>query len=270
MRGIRDEITRQLTRRRTRVLLASMVAAPLALAAIYAIRGAPEVAAGATPQLLNLADDSALAFSVFTLSMCAPLLLVALGTALAGDALASEVAWGTLRYVLAAPVPRVALLARKLAASLLLTLLATILLVGTSLCIGALLFGWGPLETPVGGQLAANTALVRVLLASAYCFVTVVPFAALALALATALDSPLAAVGAAVSAAVVSQILDVVESLGSLRVLLPTHYQLAWTDLFVDPPLPDDLAAGTLQAAIFSIAACAFAWWWFGRRDVVG
>jgi ABC-2 type transport system permease protein len=265
---MRDELARQLTRRRTRVLLVAMVVVPLVLAAIYAVRGAPEVAPGATPQLLNLADDSALAFCVFVLYMCAPLLLVAVGAAFAGDALASEASWGTLRYLLAAPIPRRVLLARKLAAGLALALLATALLVGTSLAAGAVLFGWSPLDTPVGGQLAAADGLVRVLWASAYCFVTVVPFAALALALATFMDSPLGAVGVAVGVAVVSQILDVVESLGSARVVLPTHYQLAWTDLFVDPPLPDELASGTLQAIAYSVLACAVAWRRFARRDV--
>jgi ABC-2 type transport system permease protein len=265
---MRDELRRQLARRRTLVLLAAMVAVPLALAAIYAIRGAPELAPGANPQLLNLADGSALAFTVFVLYLCAPLLLVAVAAALAGDALASEAGWGSLRYLLAAPVPRRRLLARKLAASLVLSVLATVLLVGTSLLAGALAFGWHALDTPVGGQLAAGLGSQRVTLAVLYIVVTLLPFAALSLLLATVFETPLTAVGLATGVAVVSQILDVVESLGGARAVLPTHYQLAWTDLFVDPPLPDELAAGTLQAAIYAVAACALAWWRFARRDI--
>ncbi len=265
---MRDELRRQLTRRRAHVLLAAMVVVPLALAAIYGLRGAPELAAGATPQLVHLAADSALAFTVFVLYMCAPLLLVAVAAAFAGDALASESSWGTLRYLLAAHIPRRRLLARKLAASLVLAAIATTLLVGTSLLAGVALFGWHPLDTPVGGELATEVGLQRVLLASAYVFVTLVPFAAIALLFATILDSPLGSVGVAVGIAVVSQILDVVPTLGTLRVVLPTHYALAWTDLFVDPPLPDELAAGTLQAALFAVVACIGAWHRFARRDV--
>lgn len=265
---MRDELARQLARRRTRVLLGAMVAIPAALAATYAVRGAPDLVAGGTPQLVHLADRSALAFTVFVLYLCAPLLLVAVAAAFAGDALASEAQWGTLRYLLAAPVRRPRLLARKAAASMLLATAATVALVGSSLALGAALFGWEPLDTPVGGELAPGTATLRLLLATAYVLVTLAPFVAIATWLATWLDSPLGAVGAATGIAVVSQILDVVPTLGRVRSMLPTHYQLAWTDLFVDPPLPDDLAAGVLQSTIVSLAAGALAWWRFTRRDV--
>lgn len=265
---MRDELARQLTRRRTRVLLAAMGVIPVLLALVYAVRGAPELAPGATPQLLHLADGSALAFCVFALYMCAPLLLLAVATAFAGDAMASETQWGTLRYLLAAPIPRRRLLARKLAASLVLAAVATTLLVATSLVAGTVLFGWGPLDTPVGGTIDPGTALGRVLIAAAYAYVSVVPFVAIALLAAVVLDTPLGAVGVSTGIAVVSQIIDVIPTLGGARRALPTHYQLAWTDLFVDPPLPDELAAGVLQSAVVTVVACAIAWWHFARRDV--
>jgi ABC-2 type transport system permease protein len=265
---MRDELRRQLTRRRTLVLLVAMVVIPLALAAIYALRGAPELAPGATPQLVHLAASSSLAFTVFVLYMCAPLLLVAVAAAFAGDALASESSWGTLRYLLAAPIPRRRLLARKLGAALALATTATMLMVGTSLLAGVVLFGWHPLDTPVGGELAASDGLRRVAIATGYVLVTLVPFATIALLFATILDSPLGSVGVATGIAVVSQILDVVPTLGDARVVLPTHYSLAWTDVFVDPPLPDELAAGVLQAAIIAVVAGLAAWHRFARRDV--
>ena len=267
---MRDELRRQLRRRRTRVLLATMVVVPLLLVAAYVVRGAPEVPPGATPQLEHLAGTSGFAFAVFVLYLCAPLLLLAAAAAFAGDSLASESTWGTLRYLRAAPVPRRRLLARNLAASLALGALATALLVGTALVAGTLAFGAGPLDTPVGGELAPAAASIRIALASGYAFITVVPFAALALLFATLLDTPLAAVGAAVGIALVSQVLDVVESLGSLRAILPTHYALAWTDLFVDPPVPGEVAAGVLQASAYAVVACVLAWWRFSRRDILG
>ena len=68
--------------------------------------------------------------------------------------------------------------------------------------------------------------------------------------------------------ALIAQVLDVVESLGELRALLPTHYALAWTDLYVDPRILGDLARGVLQAAIYAVLAAAAAWWRFSRRDI--
>ncbi|MCW2922732.1 MAG: family transporter protein [Thermoleophilia bacterium] len=265
---MRDELRRQLTRRRTRVVLLAMVVIPLALAAIYAVRGTPELAPGASPQLVHLAAGSALAFGIFVLYLCAPLLLLAVAATFAGDALAAEAGWGSLRYLLAAPVPRRRLLARKLLAAVVLTAAALLVLVGTSLLAGLVAFGWHALDTPVGGELAASVGAERLAIACAYVLVSVMPFMAIALLCATATDAPLAAVGAAVGVAVVSQILDEVPTLGVVRSLLPTHYAYAWTDLFVDPPLPDQLAAGTLQAACYAVAACAAAWWSFSRRDI--
>ncbi|MEO6867995.1 MAG: ABC transporter permease subunit, partial [Gaiellales bacterium] len=232
---MRDELRRQLSRRRTLVLLASAIVIPLGLAAIFAVRGAPELASGANPQLLNLAASSALAFTIFSLYMCGPLLMIAIAAAFAGDALASEASWGTLRYLLAAPIPRRRLLARKLTSALLLSALALGLLLITSLAAGLIAFGWHPLDTPTGGVLPAADGLVRLLIAVAYVFVTLVPFAVLALLFATMLDTPLAAVGIAAGVAVVSQMVDVIPTLGAARSLLPTHFQLAWTDLFIDP-----------------------------------
>lgn len=265
---MRDELARQLTRRRTRLVLLAMVVMPLALAAIYAVRGTPELAPGASPQLVHLAASSALAFTIFVLYLCAPLLLLAVAATFAGDALASEAGWGSLRYLLAAPIARPLLLARKFATALLLAVLATTALVGTSLLAGVVAFGWHALDTPVGGQLPATVGSQRLVLAGAYVVVTLLPFAAAALLCATVTDSPLGAVGAATGTAVVSQILDVVPTLGAARTLLPTHYASAWTDLFVDPPLPEQLAAGTLQAVCYAIAAYVAAWWWFARRDI--
>ncbi|MCW2928960.1 MAG: transporter permease [Thermoleophilia bacterium] len=267
---MRDELHRQLARRRTWLLLGAMVLIPIALGLIYVVRGAPELVQGATPQLTHLAPTSALAFATFVLYLCAPLLLVAIAAAFTGDALASESAWGTLRYLLAAPIPRRRLLARKLAAGLVLASLATLLLVATSLAFGALAFGWDPLLTPVGGTLDPSSGAARLAWSTAYVLVTLAPFSAFALLFATLLDTPLGAVGVSTGIAVVGQILDSVPSLGGARVVLPTHYAYAWTDWFVDPPLPDDLAAGVLQSVAYSVAACLLAWWRFSGRDIAG
>ena len=265
---MRDELLRQLTRRRTRFVLASMVVIPLLLAGIYVVRGAPKLAPGDTPALAQLADGSALAFATYVLYLCAPLLLVAIGALFAGDSIASEASWGTLRYLLAAPVTRRGLLARKLGAALTLLALALVLLIGTSLAVGAIAFGWHALDTPVGGVIAATPATWRLLLACAYVFVSIVPFAALALWFSVLVDAPLASVAGSMGIAVVAQILDALPTLGRVRSALPTHYAYDWLDLYVDPPSGADMSAGVLQATLVSVFALAAAWWAFARRDV--
>lgn len=267
---MRDELARQLGRRRTRLVLGLMLFIPLALVLVYVLRGAPELAPGATPSLQQLADGSALAFTNFVLYLCAPLLLVAVAALFAGDSVASEAAWGTLRYLLAAPVARRRLLARKLVAALALTLLALLLLAGTSLVAGLVAFGWHPLDTPVGGSIATGPASWRLVLALAYVLVSLLPFAAIALWFSTLSESPLAPVAGSVGVAVVAQILDVLPTLGRVRAALPTHYAYDWLDFYVDPPSATDASAGVLQAAIITVAALAAVWWSFARRDVNG
>ena len=119
-----------------------------------------------------------------------------------------------------------------------------------------------------GGTVAAGDGTQRLLLACAYILVTLLPFIAIALLLSTRVDSPLAAVGGSVGAAVLSQIIDVVPTLGSARAVLPTHFALEWIDLFVDPPDRLGLAPGVLQGVIVSLAALGAAWGYFARRDI--
>lgn len=266
---MREDLVRQLTRRRTRLVLGAMLAIPVLLAAIYVVRGAPEVPPGATPQLGQLADTSALAFTAFVMYLCGPLLLVAVAALFAGEAIAGEAAWGSLRYLLAAPVPRESLLLRRFGAALVLLGLALAILLGGALLAGWAAFGWHGLVTPVGGTIEPGAALGRCAMAAGYTFVTLVPFAALAILGSALLDLPLAAVATSLGAALFSQVLDAVPSLGESRTFLPTHHALAWTDLFVDPPHAEELAAGTLHASALTVAAVCLAVWRFARRDVL-
>lgn len=265
---MREELTRQLRRRQTRLVLAAMVLIPLALAAIYTARDTGSLAAGSTPGLERLASTSALAFAAFVAYVTCPLLLVAVGAFFAGDSIASESGWGTLRYLLAAPVPRRRLFVRKLLGATLLTTLAAFILFATALLAGWACFGWHALETPVGGTIEPGAAAVRVALALGYILLGVLPFVAIALLMSVSVDSPLAAVGTSVGIAVIAQIADAVEALGQARVVLPTHYAFGWTDLFVDPPSYDDVAAGALQSVIIVVAAVVLAAWRFARRDI--
>lgn len=265
---MRDELVRQLGRRRTRFVLAAMALIPLALAAVYRLRETPEITPGSTPGLQELAAGSALAFTAYVIYLCAPLLLLAIAALFAGEAVAGEASWGTLRYLLAAPVPRRVLLARKLAAALALTVAATVVLLGTALLVGWACFGWGPLETPVGGSIPPGEASVRVAITVGSIMVGLLPFVAFAFLLSVVVDSPLGAVAGSVGIAVVSQILDAVPAFGDLRVVLPTHYAYGWTDLFVDPPDYADVAAGVAQSTAYATIALAIAWWRFARRDI--
>ena len=81
-------------------------------------------------------------------------------------------------------------------------------------------------------------------------------------------DAPLGAVGGAVLVSILSQILDTVDALGSLRNALPTHDVFAFADLLTLDVDGTDLARGVLSALIWAIAFGATAVWWFRRKDI--
>ncbi len=101
-------------------------------------------------------------FALFTLLVGSSFLLVVVVALFFGDTVASEASWGSLRYLLAIPVPRARLLGVKLVASLLYSALALVLLVGTALLAGTLRYGWNPLRSTIADQLTAGEALGRV------------------------------------------------------------------------------------------------------------
>src|SRR5262247_1577524 len=83
--------------------------------------------------LADIATSGGLNFALFSLLVSASFLLVVTVALFCGDTIASEASWGSLRYLLAIPVPRTRLLGVKLIVSLLYSLLALVLLVGTAL-----------------------------------------------------------------------------------------------------------------------------------------
>ena len=148
-----------------------------------------------------------------------------------GDTVASEAGWASLRYLLAAPVPRARLLAVKL----------TVALGFSAVAHGAAAGGRAgrrhgrvrlgrPGAADRRGAAGREHALPRLAVAVAYIFVGQLVTAALAFWLSTVTDAPLGAVGGAVGLTIVGNVLDAVTALGSWRDVLPAHWQFAWAD----------------------------------------
>ena len=111
--------------------------------------------------LMDTATASGANFAAVNLFVSAGFLLVIPVALFCGDTVASEASWSSLRYLLAAPVPRARLLWSKLVVGLGLSLAAMVLLPVVALAVGTAAYGWGPLELPTGGALAAGTAAQR-------------------------------------------------------------------------------------------------------------
>lgn len=265
---LRVEARRQLTRRRTRVALALMVGVPLLLLLALKIGGAPSPRPGEQLFFVDLATRGALNFTLFVLVVATQLLLVFVVALFAGDTIASEASWGSLRYLLALPVPRSRLLRQKLLVALGSTLVATVLLVVSSLALGTAAFGWHDAVTPLGTTIGTQRALMGLLTTTGYIAATMVLVASLAFLFSVLTDAPLGAVGGAIGVVIVSQILDQVTSLGSLRDGLPTHYAFAWTQILQTPSVYGDVQRGLLVTVVWSTVLLTIAWWRFARKDI--
>jgi ABC-2 type transport system permease protein len=267
------ELRRQAGRRRTQLTLGFMVALPLVILAAFEV-GRPSGGGGGGSRgqfatLANMATSGGLNFALFTLLVSASFLLIVVVALFCGDTVASEASWGSLRYLLAIPVPRGRLLGSKLLVSLLCSLVALVLLTGTALLVGTLRYGWHPMVTTVAGEIASGPALLRLLGILGYVAVSLLMVAGLAFLLSVSTDAPLGAVGGAVLLWILSNILDQITALGSLRVVLPTHYSDAWLGLLSTPIQSDEMVKGAISAVAYATVFCAWAWYRFLRKDVV-
>jgi len=267
------ELRRQASRRRTQLTLGFMVLLPLIILIAFEFGrsngGGGGGNRGQFAALADIATSGGLNFALFTLLVSASFLLVVVVALFCGDSVASEASWGSLRYLLAIPVPRGRLLGSKLQVSLLYSLVALVALTGTALVAGTLRYGWHPLQTTVAGEIASGPALVRLLGILAYLAVTLLVVAGLAFLLSVSTDAPLGAVGGAVLLQIVSSILDQITALGSLRVVLPTHYSDAWLGLLSNPIQTDDMVKGAISALLYASFFFGWAWHHFARKDVL-
>jgi ABC-2 type transport system permease protein len=264
---MRVELARQWHRRRTQVTLGLFALLPVILWIAFAVGDDPRSGAAATT-LTDLAQASGPNFAVFAVFASASFLFVVVVALFFGDTVASEASWSSLRYLLAIPVPRVRLLRQKTIVAALLSLATLVVLPLVAILLGTLVYGAGDYLSPTGESLPYGTAVVRLALVVAYLAVHLLWVAGVATLFSVLTDAPLGAVGGAVLVSILSQILDTIDALGSIRNVLPTHDVFAFADLLTLDVDGTDLARGVLSALVWCIAFGATAVYWFRRKDI--
>ncbi|MFD4140698.1 ABC transporter permease [Streptomyces sp. NBC_00390] len=266
---LRVEAVRQLKRRRTLVMGAVLAALPLVLIAAFAIGGTPDGRDNGRVSLMDTATASGANFAATCLFVSAGFLLVVPVALFHGDTVASEASWSSLRYLLAAPVPRTRLLWSKLAVALGFSAAAMLLLPLVALAAGTVAYGWGPLQLPTGGSLDTGGTLPRLALVVGFVFVSQLVTAGLAFWLSTKTDAPLGAVGGAVGLTIIGNVLDAVTALGGWREVLPAHWQFAWIDA-LQPQLEwTGMVKGAAVSVTYALVLFALAFRNFSRKDIV-
>ena len=274
------EIVKQLRRPRPWVVLGVMAAISVLITIVIGVT---------RPRLAERIGDFGSVTtntSGFTLPLIAisafVLFLLPLGVAMfAGESVASEASWGSLRYVLARPISRARLLAVKAGVAGTLSLVAVVVVPAVSLLTGALAFGWQPLTvldlqhtTPfhvAAATFSPVTALAVLALASGLVACAMASTFAFGLLLSTVTSRPFSAMAGAVGLGLASRALDNVPRLHALGPWLPLTdgSTTLWTGLFFRHVDAGAVGHLLLVQGLYAAAFLAAAWYRFARADVL-
>jgi len=248
------------------VVLVLMLVLPLMLVGAFALSSDDTSQA---PGFVDLAQRSGANFAVFTLFATTGFALVVVVALFFGDTVPSEASWGTLRYLLAAPVPRSRLLRSKIAVATATSVIALVALIGWSLLVGLVAYGAGAFVSPTGERLGWSELAWRFPAMVGYVALSLAVVAAIAFLFGVCTDAPLAAVGGAVLITILSTILDSITALRTWRLGLPTHYAYAWADLLGSDVPTGEMLRGVLWSLTYAIALMTIAFVRFRRKDIL-
>ena len=266
---VRVELIRQLRRRRTIVAFALAVALPLIVVAAVKLGPESRGFGDGDLDLVGLATAGPWNFTLTMLLFASGFLLTIIAAMFLGDTVASEASWSTMRYLLAAPVPRRRFLRAKMIVGLILTAVTLAILIAVSFLIALIVFGSAPLTSPLGGSFDVATSWERLAIVTVYIGIQLLIPAGIAFLMSVLTDVPLGAVGAAVIIVIVLNIIDAIDALGDLRRFLPTDYGGAWADAHGQQIVWDDMAIGASYAVVTFAVLAGIAMLRFDRKDIL-
>jgi len=257
-----------------------MAAVPVVLAVVIGL-SRPTIAERVGNWGSVVTDTSGFTLPLIALSAMLLFLLPLSVAIFAGETVAGEAAWGSLRYLLAQPVGRWRVLASKAFVAASFSIAAVVLAAFTASLAGVLAFGWHPvtvidLQHTTAFHVASATfppweALARTVLSAVFILCTLAGTFAFALFLSTLTSRPFSAVAGGVGLGLFSRALDNVPGLHSLGPWLPVTDSATtlWTGFFASPMelggLGHVLTVQAVYTGVFLVAAFVC----FSRADIL-
>jgi ABC-2 type transport system permease protein len=268
-RLFRSELRLVFGRRRNQLLLAVTVVFPVIIGIALRV-AAPHGQGGNGPGVafFNQLAGNGVFLTFIALSTLLILVLPVVVAVVAGDSVAGEAGYGTLRYLLAVPAGRTRLLAVKFAAIVVFGLAATVIVSGVSLATGAALFPVGPVTLLSGTTVPLADGLLRVLFVTLYVAAGMAALGAIGLAISTLTEHPIGAIAAILVLAVASEVADNVAQFAVIHPYLPTHFWLSFDSLLRAPIDTATLLHGLLSFAVYIVIFGSIAWARFTSADV--
>lgn len=271
----RSELTIVFRRWRTVALLGVLAAVPLLVGIAVKIEtrnggsgGGGGGGEGPGPAFFSQVSNNGLFLSFASLAATLPVFLPMAVGVIAGDSVAGESHSGTLRYLLVAPAGRTRLLLAKFTSVVVFCAVATLVVAGAALAVGAALFPLGDVTLLSGTSISFSDGLVRALVIAALVALSLVSVASIGLFISTLTNSGIAAMAATVGLVVTVQIVDTIPQLHVVQPYLFPHYWLSFADVLRDPFYWDDITKNLGLQALYAAVFGSAAWARFTARDI--
>jgi len=271
LRFFAAELRLVLLRRRNLLLLAVTAVFPLIIGiALRLAAPHPDNGGGNGPGagFFNQLAGNGVFLTFIALSTLLVLVLPVVVSVVAGDSVAGEAGYGTLRYLLAVPAGRTRLLAVKYGVIVTFGLCATFIVAATALVAGVVLFPVGPVTLLSGTTVSLADGLLRLLFVTLYVAAAMAALGAIGLAISTLTEHAIGAIAAIMILVVTSEVVDNVPQLAVAGPYLPTHWWLSFDALLRVPVDTATLLHGLLSFAVYAVLAGSFAWARFTSSDV--
>jgi ABC-2 type transport system permease protein len=275
------ELAKQWRRPRTLLTFAALALFALALTVSLSAAGAGSLERVGDVPLLVVPNSSGFSVPVIALSSTMKFFLPLAVAIFAGESVAGEADWGSLRYALAGPVSRSTYLFSKVAVALALSMAAVVLVPLAALALGTIAYGWHPFSVIDGSastavhstvvHLSTGAALLRLGLGTVYVAAGMTSIFAFAFFLSTITTRPFAAVAGGVGLTIVSRVLnaDYLPGVAVLNRYMPNNDVDLWQHFLQQPAQTAGVAHFLLLQLAYVAVFGSLAVWWFARKDVL-
>lgn len=248
-------------------LLAVLALLPLVTGLALRFAGGPS--SGDGPAFLSQVTDNGIFLAVAGLTVVSQFFLPLTVSIVAGDTIAGEASFGTLRNVLTVPVRRTSLLGAKLLSALSFCLVAALVVASTGLVVGVILFPVGKVTTLSGFQVSLLDGVGRSLLAALVVGASMFGLAAVGLFVSTFTEAPVGAMAATAGVFVACLVVQAVPQLSGVAPFLFTDHWNAFSDLFREPMAWGSVRSDLILQGAWGGICCVAAWSRFTTADVL-
>jgi ABC-type transport system involved in multi-copper enzyme maturation permease subunit len=268
LRFFRSELRLVFGRRRNQALLAVVAVFPLIIGIGLRLSEQPGNTGGPSVAFISQLAGNGVFLSFIALTLLLILVMPLAVAVVAGDSIAGEAGYGTLRYLLAVPAGRVRLLTVKYAAIVVFALAVTFLVAAVALATGAVLFPVGPVTLLSGTTVPLADAMLRLLFVTLYVAAAMASLGAIGLAVSTLTEHAIGAIAALAIVVVTSEVADNVPQFAAIHPYLPTHWWTSFDSLLRVPVDTGTLLRGLLSFAVYLLLSGSVAWARFTSADV--